>query len=517
MAKRSRRARLPQDDRGNSPRSGSRARRDVESLDFDSIASETDDIPEEETPVKRRRRKRPVRNADPYDEHEPYEDQEELDQPPRRTRSRRRPVRTDEYAYDDEYDNEYEDRPPVRRSRRRRPIRDEEYGYDDEDSYWEDRESPPSRTRRQRPVRSETEWEEDDFETSPTSTATSRRKSSARAPRTTEETPSGDVQTSDDSNDPPETASDASPEAEFHFFRTAVFSVIMLLIFGGAWRGIHNKYEPEISDSKRYDLKKEDIHIFPEKPFWILDDILEDTYPKILASMRPLEDTDDVSLLEDELCQRAAKEFEGHHWVTRVTLVQRRPNGLYVELKYRRPACMVLVPGGLVFVDGGAIFLPEGGFISTDDGHLDELALMFPLLVGVDRMPNACLAGTEWRDIRVQDGARIASELGAKWLEMRLKKIIVSDAPEPSSDRHTYHLVTNRGSIIQLGTVQENPPDGMADLETKIQYLIKFAEGREDQLDRMDGQQEIDLRRLDSEGEGAVIRPIDPTPPPTYH
>jgi len=517
MAKRSKRARNSRDNGEIAPRPGSRAPRDEGSWNEEVADNVADDSYDEEPPVKRRRRRPPVRDHVSYDEY--YDDRDDRDEPPRRRRKRPRVVRDDEYEYDVdyEYDYEYDDRPPAQRERRRRPVRDEGFRYDEDVSDEDDREVPSPRTRRRRPARSDTEWEENDFETKPSSRGTTRRKSSSRATRpVVEETPDIKSEMGASSTDPQENASDATEEGGFHFFRTAVLGLIMILIFAGVWYYIQGKYEPEIISDDRYDLAN--IVISPEPPPWILDDIVEDTRPKILALMRPLEDTDDVSLLEDELCQRSLKAFEDHHWVTRVLRVQRRPDGLYVELKYRRPACIVLVPGGLFLVDGGGAFLPEGGFISEESGHLDELALAFPLLTGVGLAPKACLAGDVWRDIRVQDGARIASELGAKWLEMRLYKIVVSDAPQPGSERYSYRLVTKRGTIVLLGTVPEIPPEGMANLETKIQYLIDYADDRDNQLDRLDGQyqQEIDLSNLDSDGNGATLRPIEPTPPSDY-
>ena len=87
-----------------------------------------------------------------------------------------------------------------------------------------------------------------------------------------------------------------------------------------------------------------------------------------------------------------------------------------VELVYRRPVCMVEVPGKAWAVDAEGVVLPSEDFSPIE-------ATRYLHVVGVDREPTIP-AGRRWGDARVVGGAEIAAALGPVWETMKLKQIV---------------------------------------------------------------------------------------------
>ena len=123
--------------------------------------------------------------------------------------------------------------------------------------------------------------------------------------------------------------------------------------------------------------------------------------------------------MDDDLVERVAKAFAGHPWVAKVLSVAKRyPASVKVELAYRKPVCMVVVPGGLVPVDEGGILLPRG------EGDFSPLeATRYPRLEGIDHMP-AAPVGSRWTDAKVIGGAEIAAAIGPAWGGLGLRSIV---------------------------------------------------------------------------------------------
>ena len=130
--------------------------------------------------------------------------------------------------------------------------------------------------------------------------------------------------------------------------------------------------------------------------------------------------------MDDDLVERVAKAFAGHPWVAKVLSVAKRyPASVKVELAYRKPVCMVVVPGGLVPVDEGGILLPRG------EGDFSPLeATRYPRLEGIDHMP-AAPVGSRWTDAKVIGGAEIAAAIGPAWGGLGLR-LIVPLAADPT-------------------------------------------------------------------------------------
>ena len=127
----------------------------------------------------------------------------------------------------------------------------------------------------------------------------------------------------------------------------------------------------------------------------------------------------DVWLHDPNLAEQIAKTFRvasvGGEGQNRVSI---RGAAVQVDLTtYRRPVCMVEVPGGVFPVDVEGVLLPRDDFSPAE-------ARTYPRLAGVTTVP-AGLVGMPWGDLHVVGGAEIAAALVDCWEELRLDHIAV--------------------------------------------------------------------------------------------
>ena len=193
--------------------------------------------------------------------------------------------------------------------------------------------------------------------------------------------------------------------------------LIMLLLIGlcaGGMFAAYRKLRPKILASPEYQVGPEQVEITP-LPEWIHSDIRAEAF-RDPALDGPL------SLLDDDLVVRVKKAFAERPWVEKVISVHKftpsTPGAISVkvELGYRKPACMVEVPGGVLAVDGEGVLLPsQENFTSLE-------VKKYPLLVRMDRLPVAP-AGQRWSDSRVIGAAEIAAALGPAWAHLGLARI----------------------------------------------------------------------------------------------
>ncbi len=193
--------------------------------------------------------------------------------------------------------------------------------------------------------------------------------------------------------------------------RPLLILALVVGIFGGGVYWGWLKTRTRILASPEYRLTAQQVEITPP-PEWIHSDVREEAF-RDPALSSPL------SIMDDDLVERVAKAFAGHPWVAKVLSVAKRyPASVKVELAYRKPVCMVVVPGGLVPVDEGGILLPRG------EGDFSPLeATRYPRLEGIDHMP-AAPVGSRWTDAKVIGGAEIAAAIGPAWGGLGLRSIV---------------------------------------------------------------------------------------------
>ncbi len=158
-----------------------------------------------------------------------------------------------------------------------------------------------------------------------------------------------------------------------------------------------------------YRLTLEQIHVTPQPP-WIRADVRAEVF-------REGGFENNVYLHDANLAEQISKTFALHPWVARVDRVSLRGASVSIDLAYRKPVCMVEVPGGVFPVDVEGVLLPRDDFTPAE-------ARTYPRLGGITTIP-AGLVGMPWGDLHVVGGAEIAAALFDYWELLKLEQIAV--------------------------------------------------------------------------------------------
>jgi hypothetical protein len=261
--------------------------------------------------------------------------------------------------------------------------------------------------------------------------------------------------------------------------RMWTLAVLMVVALAGACYGVWRTLGDEILASDQYQVTADRIEITP-LPRWIQSDVRGEVFRSINLN-GPL------SIMNPDATKRVANAFSSHPWVAGVVSVSKyHPARLQVELQYRRPVCMVEVPGGMRPVDVRGVCLPCGDFSSVEASH-------YPRVVGVDSSPIGP-PGNCWGDARVVGAAEVANALGETWGDLKLDRIVATPRPDSGSrDDCLYELHTRLGTRIFWGRAPgaKLPSEPLA--EDKVARLKKYA-AQYGSLEGMNGPQDIDLR-----------------------
>ena len=262
--------------------------------------------------------------------------------------------------------------------------------------------------------------------------------------------------------------------------RWVVPGVIGLAILGGTGWGLWSFIEPHLTSGPHYTLNPQDISL-TQLPAWIKTDLRGE-------ALRNAGLDGPLSILDPQLAERLYKAFEMHPWVAKVERVTKlSPNRVEVALVYRKPVCMVEVPGGLFPVDERGVLLPSSDFSPIE-------AQRYPRLSDIQTVTEGPV-GTEWRDPHVPGAARLAAVLLDAWTELQLDRIApAAAAGSPSSlGEPEFELFTKGGSRIVWGrapgsTASNEPPPA-----DKLARLRRYAK-EQGSLDGPKGPQQLDLR-----------------------
>jgi hypothetical protein len=255
---------------------------------------------------------------------------------------------------------------------------------------------------------------------------------------------------------------------------------IVVLVLGslyGAWYGVWYGMGvgTKMTASSDYRLALAGLEITPP-PAWIKRDVRKEAYDHARLG-------DPLLILDDRLIERLRNVFSLHPWVAKVGKIQIFASArVKVDLEYRRPVCMVEVPGGLYPVDVLGIWLP------SDFTPIE--ATQYPRLSGIDTAPMGSV-GTRWGDARVVGGAEIADALGAPWAQLQLA--LIRPSPAPSPDQCSFDLYTRGGTRILWGRAPGMSPAGEVPAAEKVARLLHYLE-EHNTLDGTHGPQEIDVR-----------------------
>jgi hypothetical protein len=263
--------------------------------------------------------------------------------------------------------------------------------------------------------------------------------------------------------------------------RTPTGVVLLLAMFLIGWYWVWERVGGQAFATGRYAISQQQVAITPLPP-WIHSDVRAEVFRN--ASLdAPL------SVLDDQLTERIARGFALHPWIAKVVRVRKyAPVFVEVELQYRRPVCMVEVPGDLLPVDIEAVLLPSGDFSPIEKQS-------YPGLVGIDTRPMGPV-GQRWGDGRVADGAEIAAALGPAWQQLRLYRIVPTARIGPLvGEPGTYELFTRAGTQVTWGRAPDAKTAGEIPAADKVARLLQYVADH-GSLEGRQGSQRLDVRGL---------------------
>lgn len=264
--------------------------------------------------------------------------------------------------------------------------------------------------------------------------------------------------------------------------RTATMLVLLVAAFIAATCWAWTVAQERVQSAPRYKITQQQVKISPLPP-WIHSDLRAEVFRN--ASLdAPL------SKLDDGLNDRLGRAFALHPWVAKVVQVTKwRPDLVEVQLVYRRPVCVVEVPGDLLPVDAEGVLLPGGDFSPN------EKQAQYLRLGGIPTRPMGP-AGQAWGDGRVTGGAEIADSLGSVWQQLKLFRI--EPAPRPGAaagEECPYVLFTNAGTQIVWGYAPSTRMANEMPAAEKVARLMQFAADHGG-LEGPTGPQALDVRLL---------------------
>jgi len=224
--------------------------------------------------------------------------------------------------------------------------------------------------------------------------------------------------------------------------RTATLIVLVLVAFAVAATLFCRHLLPQLLKSRQYELTLDQVYVTPA-PDWIHCDVRAEAFRN--AGLDP-----PLSVLQEGLARRVFDAFAMHPWVARVvtvSMVSRHPPAkVDVALEYRRPACVVEVPGDLLPVDAEGVLLPSGDFSP------------------IERQSYACLTGIDTRPMR----------FGPAWQQLKLARIQPS-AASLAAREPTYELFSRAGTRIIWGLAPGTKVLGELAPAEKIARLQQYA------------------------------------------
>ncbi|HET6881928.1 MAG TPA: hypothetical protein VFI31_17310 [Pirellulales bacterium] len=278
--------------------------------------------------------------------------------------------------------------------------------------------------------------------------------------------------------DKPATKAEKSPDRRRRK-RPAVLMLVAVLVavaVGSGGYALWKSVSKRVLAAPQFVVKAEAVTVTPP-PAWVRSDVKVEV-------VREIELAGPVSILDDDLGERFYEAFAAHPWVSKVVRVLKRPPaGVEVELIYRRPVLMVLVPDGLLPVDGQAVQLPTADFSALE-------AQRYPRIdVGHATPPPA---GTRWSDRRVVSAAALAAALIDDWQELGLHHLAFAHESS-SAGAFEFELFTKKGSCVAWGVAPGDSEAERAATADKLSRLRQYA-AEHGTLDGARGPQNLDVR-----------------------
>ena len=275
-----------------------------------------------------------------------------------------------------------------------------------------------------------------------------------------------------------------STTRRFYLPRARVLvALAVVALLGWGFQALWQQVAPQVIQQEKHLLSAQRISV-SQTPEWITTDFVGEVVRDAGLDGR-------LSLLDDSFPQVIEDAFSLHPWVETVERIEKRyPQGVHVQLNYRRPVAVVEMSAkeGVLFVpvDSHAVHLPTRGFPDMRKRHLPRIGGI------VDRPP----VGQKWPDPRVEGAVEIADQLQKVWQELHLVDILPSARPEIREDHRyfVFDLITRGGTRIVWGAAPNAAPSGEHSFEAKLARLKKCV-GQHGPLDSVHGPAVVDVRR----------------------
>lgn len=252
-----------------------------------------------------------------------------------------------------------------------------------------------------------------------------------------------------------------------------IFVMAILVAIYLAWQ----TWGPVVQSDRRYQITLDSVNVTPQ-PEWIRCDVK--------AEVMDANGLIHQSALDPQITVTVARAFSVHSWVAQVTRVRKSyPAQIVVELEYRRPVGMVIVPRddgkpGVIPVDENGIVLPTEDFKKneTDSPQLNYLRID----VGETRHDGP--TGTAWGDDRVVGAAQVARLVESVWQAAGLYRIeLAAESTGRRADDLMFELVTKDDRRFLWGHSPGNERPGELSPAEKIKLLETAAKSGELRFD----------------------------------
>ena len=218
-------------------------------------------------------------------------------------------------------------------------------------------------------------------------------------------------------------------------WRRAAIVPLILILFAVAIGMMWKRYRDDVAVSAAYRLSTENIR-YTHPPEWIERDILTEVFR--------LGGLDSKGILDEGVTVQVASAFELHPWVKEVERVRiAYPAKLQVELAYRAPIAMVLLPDDpnddrgprMLPIDANAVQLP------CEDFNEEFANENFPRIDVGNTYPTGPV-GTNWGDDVVAKAAKIAEVLHEDWESLKdvLHRVERSSVPTSMTDQPDFDI-----------------------------------------------------------------------------
>lgn len=270
--------------------------------------------------------------------------------------------------------------------------------------------------------------------------------------------------------------------------------IAVALTVGG--RIVWESNETALVNQPRFQLEAENLYV-TQQPNWVKTNVAQSAYRT--------GDLGGKSLLDQGLVEQVNNAFSVQTWVRNVIEVRKSPQGVQVQLEYRRPIAMVEIQyeGAPRFqpVDVDGVLLPGNEFSQKETWNYIKIAVPDPATQGL-------VHGTAWPDGRIQSGARLAECLQNVASELGIYRIQQVPTSEPGEEPlFELHLVNHDRFIcrrVLWGRAPGGEVPGEASAGVKLEALLKFARSHEDWL--LPGNQ-FDLTGFDFDVRNGRVQP----------